>query len=302
MTINDWFRQAKKPSYWITEDSPVDAQFLGKLVYAGLILLLIYRWYSGRILMDLALSPVIEPEVDNTFWLVLASGIPEILIQSPILCIITDVMLLALACLGYIRSDRVKVTWIFLVLFFIQTITLEAYSSSHSKTVICIFITLLPFCFRNQKWVRLWEFARYYLAFMMVNSAISKLYYGGLFTRDQMTNILVSQHTDLQILAPDTLHTGFIQHLISSPQLSNSLYILAFLMQLIFITAFFTKKIDKILSVLLISFVIGTYFLMRIYNLDLLMMVLPLWFSIVYFNPVYTHQREKTTIIIKRFT
>lgn len=300
MTINDWFQQAKKPSYWITEDNPQNARFLGKLVYAGLIFLLMYRWYSGRILMDLALSPVIEPEVDNTFWIVLASGIPEIIIQNPTLCIIIDVLLLALACLGYVRSDRVKVTWYFLVLFFIQTITIEAYSSSHSKTVVCIFLTLLPFGFREQKWLRMWEFARYYLAFVMASSAISKLYYGGLSTSGQMTEILRNQHADIQLLNPDSIHTRLIQFLISVPGFANSLYILAFLCQLAFLLAFTTRKFDKILSVLLIGFVFGTYLLMRINNLDLLLMVLPLWFSIAYFNPINTFHQNKTTIIIKK--
>lgn len=301
MKINDWFQQAKKPSYWITEDNPVNAVLLGRWVYAALIFLLMYRWYAGRILMDIALSPVIEPEVDNTFWLMLASGIPEIIIQNPTLCIITDVTVFALACLGYLRTDRVKVTWLFLVLFFIQTITLEAYSSSHSKTVVCIFITLLPFGFRGQYWVRLWEFARYYLAFVMVNSAISKIIYGGLFTPDQMTNILISQHTDLFVLAPESIYTRLINFLITTPAATNMLYFIAFFSQFIFLTAFFTKKYDKILAVILVSFIIGTYFTMRIYNMDLLLMILPLWFSIVYFNPVNSHsQQSNPTIIIKR--
>src|SRR5690606_21071887 len=119
---------------------------------------------------------VINPEVDNTFWLVLATGIPELIINNPTLCIIIDVSIFALACLGFIRSDKVKITWIFLVLFFFQTITVETYTSSHSKTVIAIMFILFSFGFRNQYWLRLWEFARYLLAFVMVNSAISKFY------------------------------------------------------------------------------------------------------------------------------
>lgn len=301
MNINDWFLQARKPSYWITEDNPVNAVFLGKCVYAALILLLVYRWYAGRILMDLALSPVIEPEVDNTFWLVLASGIPEIIIQNPTLCIIIDVMVLALAGLGYLRSDRVKVTWLFLFLFFIQTITIEAYSSSHSKTVICLFITLIPFGFRGQSWVRLWEFARYYLAFVMVSSALSKIIYGGLFTPEQMTNILINQHTDFFVIAPESIHTRLIHFLINTPALANSLYFIAFFSQIIFLIAFITKKYDKILSAILITFVIGTYFTMRITNTDLLLMILPLWFSIVYFNPIKSQfKQHRPTIIINR--
>jgi hypothetical protein len=286
MNFKDWFQQAKKPSYWITKDSPKDAFYIGKLVYGTLILLLLYRWYAGKFLMDIALSPVINPEVDNTFWLVLATGIPQIIINNPTLCIIMDVLILALACLGFIRNNRVKITWIFLALFFIQTITVETYTSSHSKTVIAIMMTLLPFGFRDQYWLRLWEFARYILAFIMVNSSFAKIYYGGFFQNNQMTNILLAQHTDILALYPQSSQSHFIQFLLHHSTFTNVIYYMAVLLQFSFIIAFFTKKYDKILAILLIGFVIGTHVLMRIYNLDLLFLILPLWFSTAYYLPL----------------
>ncbi|HUH74493.1 MAG TPA: hypothetical protein VLZ75_08795 [Chitinophagales bacterium] len=286
MNFNDWFQQAKKPSYWITQDSPKDAFYLGKLVYGALIFLLLYRWYAGKFLMDIALSPVINPEVDNTFWLVLTSGIPELIINNPTLCIIIDVIILALACLGFIRQDKVKITWIFLVLFFIQTITVETYTSSHSKTVVAILLTVLPFGFRGQYWLRLWELARYVLAYIMVNSAVAKIYFGGLFLKNQMTNILWEQHTDLLILQPYSWQTKFIRFLLNHTIFTNGIYYSAVLLQFVFIVAFFTKKYDKILAIFLIGFVLGTHIMMRIYNLDLLFLILPLWFSAAYFSPI----------------
>ena len=250
MNFKDWFQQAKKPSYWITQDSPKDALYIGKLVYGFLIFLLLYRWYAGKFLMEIALSPVINPEVDNTFWLVLATGIPEFIINNPTICIIIDVSIFALACIGFIRNDKVKITWLFLGLFFIQTITIETYTSSHSKTAIAIMLILLAYGFRNQYWLRLWEFARYLLAFIMVNSAISKFYFGGIFQKDQMTNILLAQHTDILALAPQTLQSQFIQFLLTNSTFTNGIYYMAVLLQFVFIIAFFTKKglLNAILS------------------------------------------------------
>lgn len=295
MNYKDWFQQAKKPSYWITKDSPKDAFYIGRLVYGALILLLLYRWYAGKFLMDIALSPIINPEVDNTFWIVLASGIPELIINNPTLCIIVDVLIVALACLGFIRQDKVKITWIFLALFLIHTITVETYTSSHSKTVVGIFITLLPFGFRHQYWLRLWEFARYYLAFVMLNSAVSKIYYGGILQKNQMTNILWEQHTDIFVHSPQTLQTQFVQFLINHPILTNGSYYVAVLSQFIFIVAFFTKKFDKLLTLLLIGFIISIHVMMRIYIFDLVFLIFPLWFSSAYFQPLanpHIHQTQ----------
>lgn len=248
--------------------------------------------------MDIALSPIVEPEVDNTFWALLATGIPEIIIQSPTLCIIIDLLTVISAGLCYIRLDKRYSTWAFLLFFFVQTITVEAYTNSHSKTAVCIMITVLPFAFKEEIWLRLWEFARYYLGFVMVSSAFSKIYYGGLTTTDQMKNILAQQHVDLFTLAPESLHTKFLQWILHNDFIANSLYYLGFITQLSFILVFVTKKYDKILALLLILFVLNTYSLMRIYNMDLLTMIFPLWFSVVYYHQISQKRYSSTTIII----
>lgn len=236
--------------------------------------------------MFLTGAPLFNPELDNTFWLFLATGIPDYVINHPALATIIDVSIVILALLGYVRHDRVKITWLFLILFFIQSITLEAYGSSHSKTVVCIFITLFPFCFRNDYWVRLWEFARYYTLYVMLHSTIAKIYYGGLFESNEMTNILKHQHAELFALAPNGLHTRWIQFWLNHPNITDFLYFMIVLTQAIFTIGFFTKKFDKLLSAIMIIFSILTYIFMRIYNLDLWLLFFPLWFSSVYFTPI----------------
>ena len=106
-------------------------------------------------------------------------------------------------------------------------------------------LILLAYGFRNQYWLRLWEFARYLLAFIMVNSAISKFYFGGIFQKDQMTNILLAQHTDILALAPQTLQSQFIQFLLTNSTFTNGIYYMAVLLQFVFIIAFFTKKYEQ---------------------------------------------------------
>lgn len=287
-------------SFWNTPNHPFDAQRVGKWLFTYIIFLLAYRWYAGKFLMSIALSPIVEPEVDNTFWIFLATGIPELLINNPTLCIIIDLLVFISAGLCYIRNDKRLSAWAFIFLFFIQTITVEAYTNSHSKTAICILITVLPFAFRGEIWMRIWEFARYFLGYIMASSAFSKIYYGGLTTTDQMKNILIQQHTDLYIQAPNSLHTKFIQFIINNPFIYNSLYYLGFITQLLFVLVFITKKYDKFLALLLILFVINTYTLMRIYNMDLLTMIFPLFFSVVYYHQISQKTYSNMTIIINK--
>lgn len=298
----NWLQRAKSISFWTTENEAKSSIYLANLVYGGLIILMLYRVYIGKTITALSLSPIMDPEVDNTFWFALATGIPEMLIQNPTLGLVFDMIVFGLAGIGFIRKDKVAITWIFLVLFFFHTMTVEAYSGSHSKTAVCIFITLLPFGFRGDMWVRLWEFARYYALFVMVNSAFAKVYFKGLFEPNQMTNILAHQHIDIRVMAPDSWHTKLIEFLLAHPAFTNTLYIAGFIAQLVFIVGFFTKKWDKLLTVLFIIFVIYTVFLMRITNVDLSYMILPLWFSVVYYQTRGDGRMfSSTTIIINKF-
>jgi|GEM_PF-5656340 len=250
--------------------------------------------------MDIADSPVINPEIDNTFWLVLASGLPQAIISNPVLCIVLDVLVLATALLAFTRKDKTTVTRIFLVLFFLQTIINETYTSQHSKTVVCIFLVLLPFCFKGAVFKRLWEFARYFLVFILLSAAYYKFKNGGLGHPDQMIHILMTQHADIMILAPDYWQSRLATWLISVPSFTNALYYLLFFSQLTFIAALFTRRFDRLLSVILFSFCILTYVLMRIYNFDLLIMVFPLWFSSVYFADQRPgHAYYQSTIILQ---
>jgi hypothetical protein len=53
-----------------------------------------------------------------------------------------------------------------------------------------------------------------------------------------------------------------------------------FFSQAIFIIGFFTRRIDKILFLVLVIFAIMTYFIMRIYNLDITILGL----TLIYFS------------------
>jgi hypothetical protein len=269
----------KKISDWIGIHNPVSADYAGKQVMSVLLLLLAYRWYAGRFSTLIIDAPLVNPELDNTFWAVLATGIPAWIIQHESIAFSLDLLVIAAALWGYSSPEKKLPFLLFIVLFFLQTIINEAYTSQHSKTVVCIFLALIPFCFSGSIWLRLWELARYYLLFVMVVSAIYKLTNGALTDPDHFSKTLLYQHADILTLHPEGWQSLLIDWLIIHPTLCFSLFILLFLVQLSFLIGFFTKKFDRLLVAVLIVFCCMSYVLMRIYNFDLTILAVPLWYS-----------------------
>jgi hypothetical protein len=63
------------------------------------------------------------------------------------------------------------------------------------------------------------------------------------------------------------------------PQLAQFLFWVLFFVQLSFVIGIFTKKADRFLVLLLVSFAITTYIFMRIYNFDIVILAIPLWMA-----------------------
>ena len=270
-----------KLSEWIGNDSPVSAERAARLTFSILLLLLAYRWYAGRFTFELAGAPIMNPELDNTFWAILATGIPAWIVSIEALCIVLDIMVVAMALWAYTQPFDRRPLISFLILFLMQTLINEAYTSQHSKTVVCIYIALLPFLFNGGIWLRLWEFARYYLGFIMVSSAFFKLMNGGLLQPDHFTYTLVYQHADILTMQAPEWQSALISWLIQHPALNHILFWILFVVQLSFAVVFFSKRFDRLLVIVLLAFCCMSYILMRIYNFDLIILAAPLWYSYV---------------------
>lgn len=269
----------KKISDWIGIHNPVSGDYAGKQVMSVLLLLLAYRWYAGRFTTLVIDAPLVNPELDNTFWMILASGIPAWIIQHEAIAFSLDILIIATALWGYSSPQRRLPYLLFIVLFFFQTIVNEAYTSQHSKTVVCIFLALIPFCFSDSIWLRLWELARYYLLFILVTSAAYKMANGALTDPEHFSKILLYQHADILTFHPEGWQSILTKWLLVHPMISLSLFLLLFLAQLSFVAGFFTKRYDRLLVAVLMVFCCMSYVLMRIYNFDLSILAVSLWHS-----------------------
>ncbi len=253
-----------------------------KLFFGYFILLLFYRLHSSAFLIYAFGQPMKGPDVDYAYWLSCSIGFPHFIITQFWACVLVDigVMVFVFAC--FFESKYRSFFGLALLLFyFTQRMTLETYSCAHVKSTSAIFIALIPFCFQKKNnFLLSMEFARYFLIYILVMSAYSKINNGLLFNPSNFANILINQHSDLATLNPTHYCYSIAKILIQHPIYAALSYVLLFCTQAIFIIGFFTKKYDRILFICLLIFSTLTYFVMRIYNFDIVVLGL----SLLYFK------------------
>ena len=251
-----------------------------KLIFGGTLLLMLYRLHATQFLFFIYHQPIKDPTADYTFWLSLCLYFPQFIINHLWACLFIDiaVVVVLLAAL-FSAKNRHLYARLFLFFFFIQRITLETFSCSHVKSVTCIFAAILPFCVKDDETFDLLvDFGRYLLAYILLSAAYHKFTNGALFASNNFAHQLVNQHIDLATLYPTHISYKIAAYLITHPLLATIMYKLLFLSQVVFVTAFFTKKFDKILFVFVFAFAVNTYFIMRIYNFDLALLSMCLFY------------------------
>lgn len=242
------------------------------------VLILVYRFIGGKYLTAFAAQPMKGPELDNFYWLFMATGIPHFVITHPAICTAIDVAVVVLAVMTVFKFSK-PILFLLLGLFLVQTITVEVFTCAHSKSFLCIYMALIPCFFSNKIFSLLIEFARYFLIFVLVSSAYFKLNNGGLLTPDHFSIVLTNQHFELAIMNPAHWIYQINHYLMLRPQLAQFLFWVLFFVQLSFVIGIFTKKADRFLVLLLVSFAITTYIFMRIYNFDIVILAIPLWMT-----------------------
>ena len=255
------------------------------LVYFSFVVFL--RFLGGKYMYNFVGQPVVSPDFDYLFWLILATKLPQTLIASPLLSGIMDglIILLPILCLIFIKNRALIGVTLFI--FFIHTITTEMYSVSHSKTVVCIFLVLIPAVFSNKTFLLLADFGRYFGASILVSAAYWKYHNGALFTKYNYVSELINQYTDFGILYPSKYLYKISLFLVNHPPLADFLFKILFITQALFILTFITRKFDKLLIIPLVGFSITTWIFMGIYNMDITILFVPFWFSMT-INQAYS--------------
>jgi hypothetical protein len=235
--------------------------------FAGMLLV---RFCSGRYLSYIAGQPMKGPDADYSFWLVFLTGIPQFIMQHVWACKLTDGLVVLLVFTAFFFPGTRRMFIALMLIFFIEHITVEAYSCNHSKNSVALFMALLPLCFKEKHFGLVAEFVRYFIIFIMVSAAYHKLHNGALADMDHFQKIQIQQHLDLAILNPQHISFLISTWLTDHPFVAYMLFIGLFFMQAIFLLGIFTKNFDLLLCLLLFLFALSTYLLMRIFIWELL--------------------------------
>jgi hypothetical protein len=127
---------------------------------------------------------------------------------------------------------------------------------------------------------------RYTFIYALGTAGVWKVARGAAFQSNELSNILIMQHSNYLTNNCTEFLCQVHFFLIENPSFSYALYVGATILELAFLVGFFTKKYDKWLVVLALTFVFFDHLVMRIPYWAILVSALPLWFSAeIDFNP-----------------
>lgn len=245
-------------------------------VFAGVLLVLLYRFVSGTLFTGLA-GFCCGLEYGNVFYhLFIKTGIPAFVLSSHSVSAFFDFCLFGLPVLFLLTRQR-----IFAVVFTAVAVTyfllFNMVTAHFYHGFFAVVIISIPFWSKNEKRFNLlWEGLRYYLLYIFTSAALWKIFRGSVFYQEQLSNILKHQQLDLLLQQPQNYQAHCVQYLIAHPETSHVLLIANVALQLFFILGFFTKKFDSLLFVLAIIFCSANYFVMGITSSELLVLNLTL--------------------------
>ncbi len=246
--------------------------------------LAVYKWLNGMWLYQM------QPQFFNTrfdfvTWLFMQTGIHQWLVGNRTGWVLFDAAFYIMPLIYWIVFKR-SIKWavpVAVLLLLINWIYVQCYTLYPTNSIEGYLASLLfPFLLmstRLKTFYFLMQGLRYFFLFFFVSAALWKFYQGGLFNTQQMSGILLMQHKEFLVFAPEFWYTKMIYWIVQHPLIGYGLYVTATVLELSFLTGFFTKKYDRLLLVLFALFLLSDYFFMRIPYFEILPLCLPLFFS-----------------------
>jgi len=248
--------------------------------------LLSYCWLAFNGLLLHQLKPVFfTSRLDVSLNILALTGLQNAIIGNHFLQLLFDgiyfliPLLLVFTC---IINSRIQFFIALLNSLFnlAYALLLSSLSTLSIEGFVCWIILPLIFIFKKD---RAFYFAvnctRYIFLLIFFSSGLWKIRAGGLFNTEQMGGVLLLQHTAYLATVSHDWFSSFIIYLIKHPLLSYAIYLAATMAELFFVVGFFTKKLDNVLMVLFLLFVITDLFLMRINYFAWISFLGCLWFA-----------------------
>lgn len=246
--------------------------------------LAVYRWLNGILLYQMQ-PQFFNTRYDVTTWLLMQSGLHKWLLGNPAGWVLFDTLFYSAPIVWFAvwkKNERygqiLAICMLVINWLYVQCYTLYPTNSIEGH----LSWLLLPVLFSTRK-LKSFYFVlhslRYFFLFFFASAAIWKFRQGGFFNIEQMSGVLLLQHKEFLIAAPDNWYTHCIYWLIRHQTFGYILYAAATLLELAFVVGFFTRKYDKWLFAAFILFLVMDVLVMRIPYFDLLPFAFTLLFS-----------------------
>lgn len=261
--------------------------------------LMIFKWMNGLFLYQV--QPFIfNLRFDLVTWTLMQTGIHQWLLENSVRWIVFDIIFYSMPLFFWLLSKRNEkagsVVAIFMLVVnwtYIQCYTLYPTNSIESYTAWLLF-PILFITTNLRSFYFILHGLRYFFLFFFASAGIWKLVQGGVFNAEQMGGVLLFQHKEFLTSSPTSWYREFVYWLISNSTISYLLYLLGTIIELIFITGFFTRRLDKWLVAGFLLFLTFNVLVMRIHYWEMTPFLLTLLFS------KYSLPNEATNRNLKR--
>ena len=216
-------------------------------------------------------------------WLFMQTGLHQWLLSNRGGCMLFDVLFYTAPCIYFLHYRYNKNTAYLsaLLMLVINWVYVQCYTLYPSNSIEGHVAWLLfPLCFiarKDETFYILFESLRYFFLYFFVSAGLWKLRQGGVFNSQQMSGVLLYQHKQLLTSSPGYWQAKFIMWLVRNVWVGYLLYLLATMAELSFVAGFFTKKLDRLLAIVFILFLLMDHLVMRIPYYEVVALALTLY-------------------------
>ncbi len=243
---------------------------------------MLYKYFNGMLLYQLQPS-FFYTRQDIFTWVFMQTGLHQWLLNNAFGCRLFDALFYTAPVIYFLfyRYNRprayIAAIWMFIINWvYVQCYTLYPSNSIEGHVAWLLFPAVFM-ARKEETFEVLFEGLRYFFLFLFASAGLWKLKQGGIFHISEMSGILLYQHNQLLTNSPGYWQSNLILWLVQNPRISYIPYFLVTVMELFFITGFFTKKFDRLLIILFLVFLVMDNFIMRIPYYEVMPLLLTLY-------------------------
>jgi len=242
----------------------ISLTFKTRILFCVLLFEFLLFVYSGMSFSGLNGNNFFSINADPVFWLFYLPGIPQTIIAQQWLGISLDILIFVLLLL-FIKNPYNNKTaiglFILMLLFYTTVMGYHAHRNYQAGFV----FAFVPFMFAKESNKSFgFEAIRYFMLFFYVSAAVLKITSYAFHEQGLFSHLLASQFTPYYLDHNTGLRTSANIYLVNHPSASHALYIFAIILELAALIGFFTKKFDRQIAILILTFHFSNWFLMDI--------------------------------------